>query len=54
MMEQCQMSKLKVQMKSKAQMSKIFWILNFDIHLTFACLPVGRDFDIWNLWSKPV
>jgi G:T-mismatch repair DNA endonuclease (very short patch repair protein) len=21
-------------------------ILNFDIHLTFACLPVGRDFEI--------
>jgi hypothetical protein len=22
------------------------WILEFDIHLTFACLPVGRDFEI--------
>jgi len=21
-------------------------ILNFEIHLTFACLPVGRDFEI--------
>jgi hypothetical protein len=39
------MSKLKVQIKSKAQMSKIF-VLEFDIDLTFACLPVGRDFDI--------
>jgi hypothetical protein len=25
------------------------WILEFDIRLKFACLPVGRDFDIWNL-----
>jgi hypothetical protein len=23
-------------------------VLKFDIHLTFACLPVGRDFDIRN------
>jgi len=23
--------------------------LNFDIHLSFACLPAGRDFDIWIL-----
>jgi len=23
-------------------------ILDFDIHLAFACLPVGREFDIWN------
>jgi len=23
-------------------------VLNFDIHLTFACLPVGRDFEIWD------
>ena len=43
---QIQMPKFKYQIKSKAQMLKIFWILNFDIHLTFACLPVGRDFDI--------
>jgi hypothetical protein len=28
-------------------MSK-FLILDFNIHLTFACLPVGRDFEIWN------
>jgi hypothetical protein len=27
-------------------MSKIFWILNIGIHLTFAYLLVGRDFDI--------
>jgi len=29
------MSKLKCQIKSKAQMSKIFYSLNFDIYLTF-------------------
>jgi hypothetical protein len=23
--------------------------LNFDMHLTFACLPVGREFEIWTL-----
>jgi hypothetical protein len=44
--KQCQMSKFKVQIKSKAQMSKI---LNFEI-----CLPArsrfgeGRDFGFWN------
>jgi hypothetical protein len=32
------MSKLKCQIKSKAQMPKVF-SLTFDIHLTFACLP---------------
>jgi hypothetical protein len=32
------MSKLTCQIKSKAQMSKLLWILEFDIHLTFACL----------------
>jgi hypothetical protein len=32
------MSKLKFQIKSKVQMLKTFWILEFDIHLTFACL----------------
>jgi hypothetical protein len=30
---------------AKVQMSEI-WILSFDIHLAFACLPAGRDFDI--------
>jgi hypothetical protein len=24
-------------------------VLNFDMHLTFACLPVGREFEIWTL-----
>jgi len=32
------MLKLKCQIKSKVKMSKMFWILNFDIHLAFACL----------------
>jgi len=45
------MSKLKVQMKSKTQITKlkkenILALNHFDIPLTFACLPVGRDFDI--------
>jgi hypothetical protein len=31
------MSKLKDQIKSKAQISKTY-VLNFDIHLTFPCL----------------
>jgi hypothetical protein len=31
----CQMLKLKCQIKSKVKMSKMFWILNFDIHLAF-------------------
>jgi hypothetical protein len=26
------------QIKSKVKMSKMFWILNFHIHLAFACL----------------
>ena len=42
-------------------MPKKFWILDFDIYLTFACLPrprsinsagpgpVDRDFEIWGL-----
>jgi hypothetical protein len=38
-------------MKSKAQMTKfkkeeVLALGRFDVHLTFACLPVGRDFDI--------
>jgi hypothetical protein len=45
------MSKLKVQIKLKVQMTeltkeKILTFCHFVIHLTFACLPVGRDFDI--------
>jgi hypothetical protein len=49
--DQCQMSNVKVQMKSKAQMTKlkrekVLTLIHFGIHLTFACLPVGRDFDI--------
>jgi len=32
------MLKLKCQIKSKVKMSKMFWILKFDIHLAFACL----------------
>jgi hypothetical protein len=35
------------QIKSKAQKPKVF-SLTFDIHLIFACLPAGRDFEIWN------
>jgi hypothetical protein len=41
------MPKLKCQIKSKVEMSKLFWISNLGIHLTFACLLVGRDFEIW-------
>jgi len=44
------MSKLKVQIKPKAQMIKtfgIYWYLDVAIHLTFACLPSGRDFELW-------
>jgi hypothetical protein len=44
------MSKLKVQIKSKAQIPKspkgTNWFLYFDIPLTFACLPAGRDFEL--------
>jgi hypothetical protein len=40
------MSNAKVQMSNQFQMSKKFWILDFDIHLAFACLPVGRGFEI--------
>ena len=45
---ECQMTKLKFQMKFKFQSSNIecFDIGPFVIDLTFACLPVGRDFDI--------
>ena len=38
-------------MKSKARMAnvkkgdKVLTLSHFGIHLTFACLPVGRDFD---------
>ena len=40
------------QIKSKFQMLK-FLILNFDIHLTFACLPQAGilKFGIKNLWK---
>jgi hypothetical protein len=43
------MSKLKVQMKFKGQMTKlkkkkVLALSYFGIHLEFACLPVGRDF----------
>jgi hypothetical protein len=36
-------------MPNQIQSSNItkFFVLNFDIHLTFACLPVGREFEIW-------
>jgi hypothetical protein len=42
------MSKLKVQIKFKFQISNIwgFDIESFGIDLAFACLPVGRDFEI--------
>jgi hypothetical protein len=45
------MSKLKVQMEFKGQMTKlkkkkVLALSYFGIHLAFACLPVGRDFDI--------
>jgi hypothetical protein len=43
------MSKFKVQMKFKFQISNAEHLtlghLPFIWHLTFACLPVGRDFD---------
>jgi len=47
-----QMPKLQVQIKSKAQMTKfskeekVLTLNHFGIHLAFACLPVGRYFDI--------
>jgi hypothetical protein len=44
-------SKLKVQVKSKVQMTKLnkkaLILRRLGIHFAFACLPVGRDFDIW-------
>jgi hypothetical protein len=42
------MSKLKVQMNFRISKFKLelAYYLAFDIHLAFACLPVGRDFDI--------
>jgi hypothetical protein len=42
------MSKFKVQRKFKIQSSnsELFDIRPFGIPLTFACLPVGRDFEI--------
>jgi hypothetical protein len=42
------MSNVKVHSPNKIQISKIY-IYSFVIPLTFACLPVGRDFEIWNL-----
>jgi hypothetical protein len=45
------MSKVEVQMRSKVQMIKFnkkenaLTLNHFDIHLAFASLPVGRDFD---------
>jgi len=53
----CQMSKFKFQIKLKCQIppnppllkggeGDYRLILSFFIDLTFACLPVGRDFDI--------
>jgi hypothetical protein len=38
------MAKLKCQIKSKAQMTKIL-VLDFDIHLTFACMPQAGILD---------
>jgi len=42
------MSNDKVQMSNQFQSSnvKIRAFLKFGIHLAFACLPVGRDFEI--------
>jgi hypothetical protein len=42
------MTNVKVQMPNEILSSNIknFWILAFDIYLAFACLPVGRDFEI--------
>jgi hypothetical protein len=42
----------KVQMTNQIQSSNvknILEFLKFDIHLTFACLPVGRDFELGTL-----
>jgi len=39
------MSKLNCQIKSKVQIL-FLQILDFEIPLTFACLPVGREFEI--------
>jgi hypothetical protein len=41
-------SNVKVQSSNEVQIPKFKW-QTFDIQLTFACLPVGRDFDIWHL-----
>jgi hypothetical protein len=40
------MSNAKVQMSNEIQSSNVKNILDFEIDLTFACLPVGRDFGI--------
>jgi hypothetical protein len=49
-MQIAEMSNAKVESSNQVQSSNVknIWSLNFDIHLTFACLPVGRDFEIWN------
>jgi hypothetical protein len=41
-------SNVKVQMSNQIQSSnaKKLGVLNLELHLTFACLPVGRHFDI--------
>jgi hypothetical protein len=43
-----QISKAKVQMSNPIQSSnaKKLLVLNLELHLTFACLPVGGHFDI--------
>jgi hypothetical protein len=47
MPNQCQISKPKLQKVFKKRTKFKFWILPFELNLTFACLPVGRDFEIW-------
>jgi hypothetical protein len=42
------MSKLKVQINVKCQNLKYFDFGIYVFHLAFACLPVGRNFEIWN------
>jgi hypothetical protein len=32
----------------KGERDRVSWELGFGIYLGFACLPVGREFGIWN------
>ena len=45
------MSNVKAQIPNKIQnanVKKFFDVWSIVIDLTFACLPVGRDFEIWH------